>query len=124
MSRPTLYDPHELQHTRLLMSIESVMPSHHLISNILFSSCFQSFTASGSFPVSQHFTPVGQSIGASASSSILTMNIQGWFLLGLNCLISFLSMKLSGVFCSTTVSKQQFSTVLSRLSSPDLTVHT
>ena len=57
-----------------LMSIESVMPSNHLIP---FSSCPQSFPASGSFPVSRLFTSFGQSIGASASASIPPVNIQG-----------------------------------------------
>ena len=56
-----------------LMSIESVMPS----SVILLSSCFESFPASGSFPVSQFFTSGGQSIGASTSTSVLPMSIQG-----------------------------------------------
>ena len=54
----------------------------------LFSSCLQSFPASGSFPVSRLFTSGGQSIGASASASVLPMNSQGWFPLGLTCLIS------------------------------------
>ena len=62
MSCPTLYDPHELQHTRLLMSIESVMPSNHLISDILFSFCLQSFPASGSFPISQLLISVGRKV--------------------------------------------------------------
>ena len=53
-----------------------------------FSSCPQSFPASGSFPRSWHFTPGGQSIGAPASASVLLMNIQGWFPLGLTSLIS------------------------------------
>ena len=54
----------------------------------LFSSCHQSFTASGSFPMSQFFTSGGQSIGASASAPVLPMNIQGWLPLGLTGLIS------------------------------------
>ena len=58
-----------------LMSIESVMPSNHLILVITFS-CLQSFPASGSFPVSQFFTSGGQSIGVSASASVFPMNIQ------------------------------------------------
>ena len=57
-----------------LMSIESVMPSNHLILCRPFSSCLQSFPASGSFPTSQFFASGGQSIGASAS--VLPMNIQ------------------------------------------------
>ena len=60
-----------------LMSIESVMPSSHLSSVILFSSCPQSLPASESFPMSQFFTSGGQSIAASASASVLPMNIQG-----------------------------------------------
>ena len=51
--------------------------------------CLQSFPASGSFPVSQHFAPSGQSIGATASASILPMNIQDWFPLGLTGFTSF-----------------------------------
>ena len=55
---------------------------------IPFSSCLQSFPTSGSFQMSQFFPSAGQSIGASASASVLPMNIQDWFLLGLNGLIS------------------------------------
>ena len=62
----------------------------------------QSFPASGSFPVRWLFTSGGQSFGASASASVLPMNIQGWFPLGLTSLI-LLSMGCSGVFSSTTV---------------------
>ena len=79
-----------------LISIESVMPSNHLIP---FSSCLQSFPASGSFPMSRHFISGGQSIGASASASVLPMNIQGWLPLGLTGLISLLSEGHSRVFC-------------------------
>ena len=71
-----------------------------------FSSCPQSFQASGSFPKSQLFASVDQGIGASAS--VLPMNIQGWFPLGLASLISLLSKGLSRVFSSTTVEKQIF----------------
>ena len=71
-----------------------------------FSSCPQSFPASGSFPISQFFASDGQSIGASAS--VLPMNIQGWFPLGWTGLISLLSKGLSRVFSSTTVWKCQF----------------
>ena len=70
---------------------------------IHFSSCPQSFPASGSFPVNQLFTSGGQSIGASASALVLPMNIQGWFLLRLTGLISLLSKELSRVFSNTTV---------------------
>ena len=59
-----------------LISIESVMPSSHLILCCCFSSHLQSFPASGSFPVSQFFASGGQRIGALASASVLPMNIQ------------------------------------------------
>ena len=73
-----------------------------------FSSCPQSFPASGSFPMSQLFATGGQSIGASSSMSVLPMNIQGWFPLGLTSLISLLSKGLSRVFTSSTVWQHQF----------------
>ena len=59
------------------MSIESMMPSNRLILRCPFSFCPQSFPASGSFLLSQLFTSGGQSVGASASASVLPMNIQG-----------------------------------------------
>ena len=71
-----------------------------------FSSCLQSYPASGSFPVSQFFTSGGQSIGDSAS--VLPMNIQDWCPLGLTGLISLQSKGLSRVFSNTTVEKHQF----------------
>ena len=71
-----------------------------------FSSCPQSFPASGSFPMSQLFPSGGQSIGASAS--VLPVNIQGWFPLGLTGLISLLSKGLSRVLSNTTIWKHQF----------------
>ena len=64
------------------MSIKSVMPSNHLILFILFSSCLQSCPASGSFWMSQFFATGSQSIGVSASASVLPMNINDWFPLG------------------------------------------
>ena len=64
------------------MSIESVMPSNISSSVIPFFSCLQSFPASGSFPVSQLFPSGGQSVGVSASASVLPLNIQDWFPLG------------------------------------------
>ena len=63
-----------------------------------YSSCLQSFPASGSFPMSHFFTSIGQSIGVSASASVLPMNIQGWFPLGLTGLISLQSKGLSRIF--------------------------
>ena len=80
-----------------------------------FSSCLQCFPASGSFQMSQFFTLGGQRIGASASASVLPMNIQDWFPLGLTALISLQSNWLSRVFSNTAVQKHQFS-VLSFLS--------
>ena len=74
----------------------------------LFSSCLQSFPASRSFPMSQFFPSGGQSTGASASASVLPMNIQDWFPLGLTGLISLQSKGLSRVFSNTTVQKHQF----------------
>ena len=113
--------PHGLQHARLslsftisqsllkLMSTESVMPSTHLIfccPLLLLPSTFSS--TSGSFPMSWLFVSGGQSIGASASSSVLPMNIQDWFPLELTGLISLQSKGLSRVLSNTTVQKYQF----------------
>ena len=88
------------------MSIESVIPSNHLILFISFSSRLQYFLASGSFLMSLFFGSDGQNIRASAS--ILPMNIQDWFPLGLTGWISLLSKGLSRVFYNTTVQKHQF----------------
>ena len=74
---------------------------------ISFSSRLQPFPASGSFPMSQFFTSGGQSIRASTSASVLPMNIQDRFPLGLTCLISLQSKGLSKVFSNTTVQKHQ-----------------
>ena len=93
--------PHGLQYTRLFCP--SLSPRvcsnscplnqwcHPTISSsvIPFSSCLQSFSASGSFPMSRIFASGGQSMGASASASVLPVNIQGWFPLGLTGFISF-----------------------------------
>ena len=75
---------------------------------IPFSAHLQSFPASGSFPVSQFLQSGGQSIGASASASVLPMNIQDWFPLGLTSWNSLQSNGLSRVFSNTTVQKHQF----------------
>ena len=91
-----------------LMSIESVMPSNHLTLCCPLSSHLQSFPASGSFPMSQFFTPGGQGIAASASASVLPMNIQNLFPLGWTGWISLQSKGLSRVFSNTTVQKHQF----------------
>ena len=114
---------HGLQHTRFpcpslspgVCSNSSPLSQwcHLTISSSVapFSFCFQPFPASGSFPLSQLFVWGGQSIGALASASILPMNTQGWFPLGLTgwiSLISLLSEGLSRVFSSTTTWKHQF----------------
>ena len=83
---------------------------HPIISSsvIPFSSCSQSFPASGSFPLSQLFTSGGQSIGVSASASVLPMNTQDRSPLGWTAWISLQSKGLSRVFSNTTVKKHQF----------------
>ena len=85
-----------------LLSIESVIPSNHLIL------CLHSFPASGSFPISQFFESSGQSIGVSASGSVFPMNIQDGFPLGRTSWISLQPKGLSRVFSNTTVQKHQF----------------
>ena len=90
-----------------LISIESVMPSNHLIlcRPLLL---LPSILASGSFPMSQLFASGGQSIGVSASASVLQVNTQNWFPLGWTGLISLQSKGLSRVFYNTTLQKHQF----------------
>ena len=121
--------PHRLQHVRLpcpLLSSRFLCPlsrwCHPTISSSVtpFSSCLQSFPASGSFQMSWLFTSGGQSIGASASASVLPMNIQDWFPLRLAGLISLLSKGLSRAFSSTTV-RSINSSALSFLYSPAIT---
>ena len=90
------------------MSIESVMPSNHLILYrplLLLPSIFSSTTV---FSKESIFLSGGQSIGVSASASVLPMNIQGWFPLGLTGLIFLQPKGLSRVFSNTTVQKHQF----------------
>ena len=112
--------PHRLQHAR--PPCPSPTPGvysnscplswwcHPAISSsvIHFSSCLQSFPASGSFPRSQLFTSGDQSIGVSASTSVLPMNTQDWAPLGWTGWISLQSKGLSRVFSNTTVQKHQF----------------
>ena len=121
-SRSIMFDslrPYELQHSRL--PCHSLSPGvcsnscplsqrcHSTISSsVTHFSCPQSFPASGSFPMSQFFPSGGQSIGASASTSVFPMNIQGWFPLGWSGWISLLSKRLSRVFSNTIVQKNQF----------------
>ena len=118
-SCPTL-QPHRPQYARPLCP--SPTPGVHpnpcalswwcnlaiLSSVIPFSSCLQSFPASGSFPMSQLFSSGGQSIGVAASISVLPMNIQDWFPLGWTGWISLQSKGLARVFSNTTVQKHQF----------------
>ena len=103
-----------------LMSIESWCHPTLSSSLVPFSSCLQSFPASGSFPVSQLFTSGGQSIGASASASVLPMNIQDWFPLGLTGLISLQS-KNSQESYPTPQFKSINSSALSLIYGPTLT---
>ena len=112
--------PHEPQHAR--PPYPSPTPGVHpnpcplsrwyhptiLSSVIPFSSCPQSLPASGSFPMSQLFAWGGQSIGVSASTSVLPMNTQDWSPLGWTGWISLQSRGLSRVFSNTTVQKHHF----------------
>ena len=91
-----------------LMSITSVMQSNHLTSAVPFSSCLQSFPASGSFPLSWFFTLDGSGIGVSASASVLPMNTQDWSPLGWTGWISLQYKGLSRVFSNTAVQEHQF----------------
>ena len=90
------------------MSMESVSYLTISPSAAFFSFCLQSFPASGSFLMSRLFTSGGQSIGVSASASVLPRNSQDWFPLELTGLISLWSKGLSRVFSNTTVQKHQF----------------
>ena len=112
---PTLCNPMNcsipglpVHHQLKLMPIKSVMPSNYLILCHPLSSCPQSIPASGSFPMSQLFTWGDQSIGVSASASVLPMNTQDWSPLGWTGWISLQSKGLSRVFSNTTVQKHQF----------------
>ena len=112
--------PHGLQYARLPCpsptprACSNSCPSnwwcHPTISSsvVPFSSRLQSFSALGSFPMSQFFASCGQSNGVSASASVLPMNIQDWFTLSLTGLISLQSKALSRVFSKTAVQKHQF----------------
>ena len=97
-----------------LMSIESMMPSNHLILCCPLSSCPQHLPASGSFPKSHLFASGGKNIGASPSASVLPMNIQGCCPLELIGLIILLSKGPSRVFSSITIWKHQFFSALNK----------
>ena len=129
-SCPTLVWPHGLHHARLPcpsstpIAYSNSCPlsrwCHPTISSsvVPFSSCLQSFPASGSFPVSQFFTSDGQRIGTLAS--VLPMNIQDWFPLGWTGWISLQSKEIS-TFCSNTTVQKHQSPALSFLYNPTLT---
>ena len=127
--------PHGLQHTRPPCSSPTpgarsnscplIWLGHPTISSsvIPFSSCLQSFPASGSFLMSWLFASGGQSIRASASTSVLPMNVQDWFPLGWTSWISLQSKGLLRVFSNTVVQSIN-SLVLSFLCNPTLNIHT
>ena len=106
--------PHGLQYPAslsfsILWNLFKLMSHPTILSSVTpFSSYPQSFPSSESFPMSWLFASCGQSIGALASASVLPVNIQGWFLLGLTGLISLLSKRRSGIFSRTTIRKHQF----------------
>ena len=99
---PVLHHLPEFAQTHVYWVNDAIQPSHPVVP---ISSCLQSLPASGSFPVSQFFASSGQSIRVSAS--ILPVNIQSWFPLGLTGLISLLFQEFSRVFSSTIVWKHQ-----------------
>ena len=117
---PNSLQPHEPQHTRLPCPplIPRVYPNscplsrwrHPTISSsvIPFSSCPQSFPASGSFQMSQLSASGGQSIGVSASTSVPPVNTQDWSPLGWTCWITLQSKGVSRVFSNTAVQNHQF----------------
>ena len=100
-----LHHLQELAETPVQWVGDAIQPSHPL--SPPFSSCLQSFPASGSFPVSWLFASSDQTIGISASTSVLPVNIQDWFPLGWTGWISLLSKGLSRVFSNTTDQKHQ-----------------
>ena len=99
----------EFAHTHVHWVNDAIQPSHTCHPLLLLPSVFPRIRV---FPMSQLLALGDWSMGASASASVLTMNIQGWFPLGLTDLISLLSKGLSRVFSSTTIQKQQFFSAL------------
>ena len=120
LSHVQLLQPHESQHARLLCPSPTpgVHPNSSALSQLChpaisfyvipFSSWTQSLTASGSYPMSQHFVWGGQSTGVSASASVLPVNTQDWSPLGWTGWNSLHSKGLARVFSSTTVQKHLF----------------
>ena len=102
---PVLHHLLELAQTCVHWVGDAIQPSHPLLPP---SPAFNFSQHQGLFPVIQLFTSSGQSIGASASASVLPMNIQGWFPLGLTGFISLLSKGLSRLFSNTTGQKHKF----------------
>ena len=100
---PVHYQLPELAQTHVRWVSDAIQPSHSVVPFRL-----RSFPASGSFPMSRFFASGGQSIGVSASTSVLPVNIQDWFPLGFTGLISLQSKGLSRTFSNTTVQKYQF----------------
>ena len=100
---PVLHHLLELAQTHAYWDSEAIQPSHPLLSPSPLPSIFPSIRES----LGWLFASGGQSIGASASASVLPMYIQDWFPLGLTGLVSFLSRGLSRVFFSSTVGKHQ-----------------
>ena len=109
----------ELAQTHVHQVRDAIQPIPYSV--IPFSSCLQSFPALGSFPTNQFFTSGGQSIGSPALASVLLMNIQGWFSLGLTGLISLRSKGHWRFFFITPLFKSINSSVLSILYGPALT---
>ena len=106
-ARPPCQSPSPRVHPNPCSSSQWCHPTNSS-SVVPFSSCPRSFPASGSFQMSQLFASGGQSIGVSASTSVLPMNTQDWSPLGWTAWISLQSKGLSRVFSSTTVRKHQF----------------
>ena len=103
---PVLHYLPRFAQTHVHLVDDAIQPSHPLL--VPFSSRLQPFPASGSFPVSRLFASDSQRIGASASASVLPMNIQDWFPLGWTGMISLQIKGLSRVFSNITVQKHQF----------------
>ena len=122
-SCPTLCDPTDCSTPGfpVLHHLLELAQTHAHSASDAIQSCPQSFPASGSFPKSQLFTSGGQSIGASASASILLMNIQDWFLLGLTGLISMLSNTLPQHHNSKASILQHSAFFMDQLSHPEMT---